>query len=146
MSKSLLTVEILARPKPKQSARFTHKRVYQKQEIKNFQKNVAMHAMIEMRSAGYKITESEVFMETQFIYAFPKNRKKVLKNGATVIWKTTRPDCDNLIKGVKDALSRVVYKDDSLVCKSEQQKFYGEEDKIVIKIFSDFEMKKRSEV
>ena len=38
----------------------------------------------------------------------------------------TKPDLDNLIKGVKDALSGIIYKDDKQIWRERVEKFYHE--------------------
>lgn len=49
---------------------------------------------------------------------FPKKKLKAIKEGE-IIYKDTRPDLmDNLNKGLFDALSNVVYKDDSQIVES----------------------------
>ncbi len=40
-------------------------------------------------------------------------------------WPTTRPDLDKLTRSVKDALTGIIWRDDSQVCVSEQQKRYS---------------------
>lgn len=53
---------------------------------------------------------------------------------------TKKPDGDNLVKLVKDALSGVVYRDDALVVDSISRKRFGETERTVITIkpfFSD---------
>ncbi len=43
-------------------------------------------------------------------------------------WHTKRPDADNMLKAVKDALNGIAYTDDSRVCKVEVTKRYASGD------------------
>jgi len=47
-------------------------------------------------------------------------------------YHTVRPDCDNLLKGLLDALNGVLYKDDCQVVECYGIKEYGNEDQISI--------------
>jgi Holliday junction resolvase RusA-like endonuclease len=50
-------------------------------------------------------------------------------------YKTTKPDlCDNLCKGVCDALTGIVYRDDSLIAEVHSKKIYGINPRIEITI------------
>lgn len=49
---------------------------------------------------------------------------------------TDRPDLDNLLKGVKDALNGVVYVDDSQVVSSHAHKRYSREPAAMVSLFS----------
>ena len=51
---------------------------------------------------------------------------------AGLIRPTTKPDTDNYLKGVLDALNTVVFKDDSQVVGMVAQKFYSCEPRIEI--------------
>lgn len=55
-----------------------------------------------------------LFLKIDFFFPRPSN-KRWKKQAMPREWKTTRPDLDNLIKGVKDALSGVLWTDDSQV-------------------------------
>lgn len=48
--------------------------------------------------------------------------------------KKTKPDLDNCIKLVLDAMNDIVYDDDNLICEINAKKIWGKEDKISIKI------------
>ena len=69
--------------------------------------------------------------------AVPKSwsRRKRADAIADKIRPTTRPDLDNLIKGIKDALSGVWYKDDSQVVEyGKVGKWYAEEPRVYVRL------------
>ena len=69
--------------------------------------------------------------------AVPKSwsRRKKADAIADKIRPTTKPDLDNLIKGIKDALSGVWYKDDSQVVEyGKVGKWYAEEPRVYVRL------------
>ena len=66
----------------------------------------------------------------------PKSTKKsdkenMLKN---TISPTKKPDIDNIVKIVLDAMNELAFKDDTQITKLEVEKIYGIEEKLQIKI------------
>ncbi len=61
-----------------------------------------------------------------------KNAGK-LKDGAP-FWHTSRPDADNILKAIKDALTGVCWHDDSQVCDVRLLKLYGDVPKMIITV------------
>ena len=78
---------------------------------------------------GYPV-DGPVAMFVTFFFSVPKSWTKRRKAAAG--WHTSRPDADNLLKSVKDALNGVAYKDDAQVCMVSMSKTYGECDMVVI--------------
>lgn len=63
--------------------------------------------------------------------ASKKDRENMLNGTLTPIKK---PDIDNIVKVVLDALNTIAFKDDNQVTKLEIEKVYGEEEKIAVRI------------
>nr|DAJ00960.1 MAG TPA: Endodeoxyribonuclease RusA [Caudoviricetes sp.] len=66
--------------------------------------------------------------------AMPKSFSKKKREEASLgyIRPTTKPDTDNYVKGVLDALNGTVLKDDSVVCEIFARKFYNERPRIEV--------------
>lgn len=71
------------------------------------------------------------------LFSIPKSVSKKLKNSMLKgdILPTKKPDSDNIIKIILDALNGVCYHDDSQICKVNFEKRYAEipEVKVIIK-------------
>lgn len=70
------------------------------------------------------------------LFPIPKTVSKKLKNDMLngKILPTKKPDCDNIIKVILDALNGVAYHDDSQVCKICFEKTYAETPCVKVKI------------
>lgn len=56
---------------------------------------------------------------------YPPPESWPAKKKAATIWKTSKPDADNLAKLIKDAIGKIVFVDDAQVAKLMVQKQYG---------------------
>lgn len=72
--------------------------------------------------------EKLISVDIQTFYSIPKAFSKVKANDAINgdIRPTTKPDCDNVIKAVLDALNGIAYYDDKQVVSVSCNKYYGE--------------------
>jgi Holliday junction resolvase RusA-like endonuclease len=75
------------------------------------------------RQAGMKPIDGSVRLNWIAYFSRPKNMMGK-KFADTVIWKTTKPDQDNISKLIFDALNGIAYVDDAQVCAGQGQKFY----------------------
>lgn len=79
-----------------------------------------------------KVSEKPISMQIEFFFTIPKSWTKKKKESA--LWHTSKPDSDNLIKGVKDALNGIAYLDDAQVCSISATKKYSDRAGIMIEI------------
>ena len=70
--------------------------------------------------------------------SIPKSKSASWKKGALdgTIRPLKKPDLDNIIKGIGDALNRVVYVDDTQIVEVDAAKFYSDQPRITIRIDS----------
>ena len=79
--------------------------------------------------------ECPVSIDVVYIFSPRKSEKKtILAEIADGAWyyKTTRPDMDNLGKGLYDACTGVLWKDDSQIAEKHEVKVYGKKEGIMI--------------
>jgi Holliday junction resolvase RusA-like endonuclease len=69
-----------------------------------------------------------------FYYPIPASWSKKKKELAYDMLPTVKPDIDNAVKGVFDALNKIAWEDDDLITDLMTFKRYSEEPKILIKI------------
>lgn len=134
-------------PKAIQSARFAKvgkfMKSYQPKEVTSY-KGMIAYSFLQQVGGGFAPTENPVVV-TRLWFVFPLNKTTKKKDIATVesweinegygvdyeppkpLYKTTRPDlADNLSKGMMDALSGLLWKDDSQIVEmSGVMKCYG---------------------
>ncbi|CAN7339924.1 MULTISPECIES: RusA family crossover junction endodeoxyribonuclease [Paraburkholderia] len=64
--------------------------------------------------------------------SWPKARQT--KAAQDVVRATNKPDADNVVKAVKDAMNEIVYEDDSQVVELSARKRYGREPRVEIEV------------
>ena len=78
-------------------------------------------------AGGQYMGEKTLQVDIQAFYPIPQSFSKAKRNDAIFerIRPTTKPDCDNVIKAVLDALNGVAYYDDKQVVCVSCNKYYG---------------------
>lgn len=89
--------------------------------FENFIKLVAADSYSHPPMAGPVVLSIRVFKATP--KSFPKKKINQAENGD--VRPTTKPDCDNYLKSVSDALNNLIYKDDSQIISVHVHKFYS---------------------
>lgn len=116
-------------PKATPRPRFSKYGTYNKKEYTEY-KEVIRLAYVA-KNKGYP-SENALQMRIDFFFKVPKSWTKKKKESAK--WHISKPDTDNLIKAIKDALNGVAYKDDSQVCIVYASKRYSQRQGIKIEI------------
>lgn len=85
---------------------------------------------------GQPLMEGPLKMNLVIVRSIPASwsLKKQALALARYILPTTKPDTDNYLKGVKDALKGVIWRDDSLVCEEHPAKIYGAKPGLCIEV------------
>ena len=93
---------------------------------------------------GYLPDDSELLLEITAYYKIPGSQPKHIqaKMLEGLIKPTKRPDIDNIIKIVADALNGLAYKDDKQIVSCSCQKLYGARPRLEVRI-TDLKERKR---
>ena len=81
---------------------------------------------------GETVLQADINAYYPIPQSFSKKKRDAALNG--VLRPTTKPDCDNIIKVVLDALNGVAYYDDKQIVSVSCNKYYGERGYLHIKV------------
>lgn len=95
-------------------------------------------ALVASQHRPKNIINGLVAMDVKVYRPMPKSvsnsLKKKEKAEKGLLRLTTKPDVDNYVEGVKDALNHLIYKDDSQEVDLKVSKFYSEDPKMEVMI------------
>lgn len=126
-----VTFEVIGNPRGKERPRMTRRGiVYTPKKTKDYE---------ELIKEGYKKTNEgklsgEIEADIRAMYQIPKSTPKCKLQEMLKEHPQKKPDLDNIIKAVLDALNGIAYDDDKQVTKINIEKFYSLEGKVIIKI------------
>ena len=80
--------------------------------------------------------DAQLTIQITACYPVPKSKSKRAQAEmiAGTIRPTKKPDCDNIVKIICDALNELAYKDDSQIVTTQMAKYYAEVPRTVVKI------------
>jgi Holliday junction resolvase RusA-like endonuclease len=86
--------------------------------------------------APAKLLDEALALEIKVFRPIPKSfsKKKAADAESGLIRPTTKPDADNYLKGIKDALKNVIWTDDSQIVDVHVSKWYGQRPRVEITI------------
>lgn len=124
-------------PKGKGRPRFSTRtgRAFTPKQTVNYE--TLVHSEYMIQCGGYRFPDDAMLdMRILAYYSIPKSgsRKMREQNLANIIRPTKRPDMDNVVKLVADALNQVAYRDDTQIVDCQVRKFYSEEPRIEVTI------------
>lgn len=125
--------EPVAQGRPRFSTQGGFVKAYDPAKSKDFKKYVKL---VASENRPPKLLEGPIQMDVKIYKATLKSfsKKKVELAEKGVIRPLTKPDADNYVKGVKDALKSIIWKDDSQVVDLHISKWYSETPRIEISI------------
>lgn len=125
----------VAQGRPRAGKSFTGKTVlYDPLKSRNFKEYVCM---VASQHAPKKLITGPIHLNLDFYRSTPKKYQTKPKQqliDAGELLPTPTPDIDNLAKGVKDSLTKVIWQDDSQVVSMNLRKFYSMTPKEVVHI------------
>lgn len=123
------TFVILGDPRPQGRPRFARMggfvKAYDPKGSREYKQTLA--AQIAAQNPEY-IPEGAISLECEFIFARPKSLPK------KVVDHTRKPDLDNIIKALKDAMTGIVWKDDAQIVSLTARKEYGDVPQIWVRV------------
>lgn len=104
-------------------------------------KTVAYEELVRLRfkaaAQGFHFADdAQLAIQITAYYPVPKSKSKRIRADmiAGVIRPTKKPDCDNVIKIICDALNELAYKDDAQIVLTQMAKYYAETPRTLVKI------------
>lgn len=130
----IINFSVPGRPVPMARPRVVHNHAYTPKRCADYKEAVALAARAAMH--GRKPLEGAVCVEVRVGFAIPKSWTKKRKREAEMglVEPTIRPDLDNLYKGVTDAMSGIVYRDDAQIVYAIMSKTYLDENIVDITV------------
>ena len=139
MIKLVIYGEPVAQGRPRFSTVGGFIRAYDPAKSKDYKDYVRLAAVSEMK--GKVPLDGALALSVRVYRSIPKSfsKKKQALAEAGKIKPITKPDMDNYIKGIKDALKSVCWKDDSQIVTYREPfgKFYSETPRIEIEVMED---------
>lgn len=125
--------EPVAQGRPRATTINGRVRMYDPKKSSDYKKYVRL---VASQYAPSKLLEGPLSM-TVTVYrpslkSFSKKKAREAEDG--LLRPTTKPDVDNYVKGIKDALKQVIWKDDSQVVDLRVSKYYSEKPRIEVEI------------
>lgn len=134
-----VTFDVMGEPVPKGRPRVTMRggmaRAYTPKKTEDYEKLVQMAYFQQCRGVKF---ESPIEIEMTFEFCVPKSTTKTVKTKmlSGEVLHIKRPDVDNLIKSVADALNGIAYNDDAQIVSIIARKRYAQDAKARIRIAS----------
>lgn len=125
--------EPVAQGRPRASTTGGFVKMYDPKKSRDFKDYVKLAAS---QYAPAKLIEGPVVLQLRIYKPIPKSfsKKKTAQAEAGQLRPTSKPDVDNYVKGIKDALKGVIWKDDSQVVDLVAGKYYGERPRVEVTI------------
>lgn len=108
--------------------------VYTPTRTKDYESLVEQYFLLKY--PRYKAIEGRAKVTIIAYFEIPKSTSKVMKEQMlqNKISPTKKPDIDNVVKIVLDAMNKFAFKDDTQITKIEVEKIYSDVEKLYVKI------------
>ncbi|KRI89071.1 hypothetical protein APC20_01430 [Acinetobacter baumannii] len=125
--------EPVAQGRPRATTIAGRARLYDPAKSRNYKEYIRLAAADHAPSA---LLEGPLLLKIGIYRSIPKSfsKKKTVQAEAREIRPTSKPDVDNYVKGIKDALNKVIWKDDSQIVSIVAEKFYSQKPRIEVKV------------
>ena len=128
-----IMTEPVAQGRPRASTVHGKVRMYDPKKSRDFKRYVSA---IAAKLAPASLLEGPLQLEVKVYKPSLKSfsKKKALAAEEGLLRPTTKPDVDNYVKGVKDALNKVIWHDDSQVVDLKVSKWYSEKPRVEVTV------------
>jgi Holliday junction resolvase RusA-like endonuclease len=125
--------EPVAQGRPRAANIAGHIRMYDPQKSRDYKDYVRL---VASEHAPSKLIEGPLQLKVNVYRPIPRSfsKKKAAQAEAGELRPTSKPDADNYLKGIKDALKNVVWKDDSQVVEVSVSKWYSDRPRVEVQI------------
>lgn len=133
MIKFTIIGEPVAQGRPRFSTQGGFARAYDPKKSSDFKQYVKM---VAAGIAPSEILTGELNLIVDVYRSIPKSfsKKKIEMALNGTLRPTSKPDVDNYVKGIKDALNKVIWKDDSQIVSLTVRKWYSDKPRIEIEV------------
>ncbi|MDP5277249.1 RusA family crossover junction endodeoxyribonuclease [Chengkuizengella axinellae] len=133
MIKFVVHEEPVAQGRPRVTTKNGKPRLYDPDKSKHFKQLVAM---IAKQYAPETLLDCPLVLRITFYRSIPtrftKAERRQIQSGE--LRPITKPDIDNYVKAIKDALNKVIWTDDSKVVDLHAGKYYSDKPRVEIEI------------
>lgn len=114
--------------RPKFSTINGHAKAYDPEKSRNYKAYVKLLATQAMKDTGFTMLEGPCCLDILAFFEVPKSKSKKFRERALmgIERPTKKPDIDNIVKALQDALNGLAYKDDSSIVYLSVAKHYSE--------------------
>lgn len=134
--------EPVAQGRPRFSTHGKFVKAYDPQKSAGYKNLIQAYTQdVYKKVPDFKPFDSAIMVSIKVFRSIPKSLSKKARQAAAEgsLKPTTRPDVDNYIKGILDALNGVLWKDDARISYLSCEKLYSEQPRIEVKILSHSE-------
>jgi len=129
--------EPVAQGRPRFTMRSGYARAYDPEKSRRYKD--ALRQEVKDRMAGRAPLEGALVLQVRIYRSIPKafSKKKADMAERGLLRPETRPDVDNYVKGIKDALNGICWKDDSQIVAYAEPfgKYYSREPRVEVAVW-----------
>ena len=120
--------------RPKFSTINGHAKAYDPEKSRNYKAYVKLLATQAMKEQGFTMIDGPCCLDILACFEVPKSKSKKFRQAALEGRErpTKKPDIDNIVKALQDALNGLAYKDDSSIVFLSVAKCYSEVPKVEV--------------